>query len=239
MLSWPAMHESLLSCVEIEPAASAKAAVIWLHGLGADGHDFEPIVPHLQVDPALGVRFVFPHAPRRPVTINMGMVMPAWYDVRDLELRRDIDEVGVRESAAQIEALIQRERERGIAADRILLAGFSQGGAIALHAGLRHAHRLAGVVALSTYLVCGDSLPDEASATNREVPMFQAHGSRDPMVLPQFGEQTRDRLIELGYSVEWHAYPMGHEVHPDEIRDLGRWINRVLAADRCAGPAVP
>ena len=225
------MRRSLLPCVEIEPAGKADRAVIWLHGLGADGHDFEPIVPHLGVDPALGVRFVFPHAPRRAVTVNMGMVMPAWYDVRELALRRDIDEAGVRESAAQIESLIERECERGVAPGRILLAGFSQGGAIALHVALRHALPLAGIIALSTYLVCQDSLSAEASAANRDVPLFQAHGSLDPLVLPQFGEQSRDRLIELGYNVEWHTYPMGHEVHPDEIRDLGRWINGVLSVD--------
>jgi len=227
----------LLPCVEIEPRDQAERAVIWLHGLGADGHDFEPIVPHLGVDTALRVRFVFPNAPRRAVTVNMGMVMPAWYDVRDLELRRDIDEAGVRESAAQIEALIDREVERGVAPNRILLAGFSQGGAIALHVALRHAQPLAGLIALSTYLVCRDSLPDEASAANRKLPLFQAHGTHDPMVLPQFGEQSRDRLIEMGYEVEWHTYPMGHEVHPDEIRDLGQWINGVLPADRPAGPS--
>ncbi len=222
----------LLPCVEIEPPGKADRAVIWLHGLGADGHDFEPIVPQLRIDPALRVRFVFPHAPRRPVTLNMGMVMPAWFDVRDLELRRDIDEAGVRESAAQIEALIEREGERGVAPSRILLAGFSQGGAIALHLALRHARPLAGVIALSTYLVCRNSLPEEASAANREMPLFQAHGTQDPMVLPQFGEQSRDFLLEMGYRVEWHCYPMGHEIHPDEIRDLGQWINGVLSADR-------
>jgi phospholipase/carboxylesterase len=221
---------NLLDCVEMAPGGEVGRAVIWLHGLGADGHDFEPLVPYLGIDPRLAVRFVFPHAPRRPVTINMGLIMPAWYDIRDLSLRRDVDEKGVLESADQLRALVARERERGVPADRIVLAGFSQGGAIALHVGLRYEESLAGILALSSYLVCDQSIEGERSEANRDVPIFQAHGSLDPMVPPQAGELARDRLVELGYSPQWKTYPMGHEVHPDEIRDVGAWLNGVLSA---------
>jgi phospholipase/carboxylesterase len=223
----------ILPAVEVEPAGRARSAVIWLHGLGADGHDFEPIVPYLGLDPALAVRFVFPHAPSRRVTINMGMVMPAWYDIRALSLEREVDETGVRESADLLRALITREHERGIPASRLVLAGFSQGGAIALHVALRHAERLAGIVALSTYLVSEGTLEAERSAANASTPIFQAHGTDDPMVPPARGEWTRDRLRQLDYAVEWKTYPMGHEVHPDEIRDIGRALGSWLSL----GPA--
>jgi len=222
------MSVDLLDCVEIEPSSPARSAVIWLHGLGADGHDFEPIVPNLGVDPAHSVRFVFPHAQRRPVTINGGFVMPAWYDIRQMSLSRDVDEQGVYESARQVEALIAREKERGIAADRIVIAGFSQGGAMALHVGLRHAERLAGIVALSTYMVCDEELETELSEANRDVPIFQAHGSRDPMVRPEAGQLAHDRLTALEYTVTFKAYPMGHEVHPQEIVDVGQALNAML-----------
>jgi phospholipase/carboxylesterase len=222
------MSDILLDCVEIEPEDSARSAVIWLHGLGADGHDFEPIVPHLGVDPAHATRFVFPHAPQRPVTINGGFVMRAWYDIRQLSLSRDVDEQGVLESARQVEALIAREKDRGIAADRIVMAGFSQGGAMALHVGLRHAERLAGILALSCYMVRDESLETERSEANRDVPIFQAHGSMDPMVRPEAGRLAHDRLAALGYDVTFRAYPMGHEVHPQEIDDAGKALNAML-----------
>jgi phospholipase/carboxylesterase len=228
------METPPLSCVEVEPSGPAVRSVIWLHGLGADGHDFEPIVPHLGVDPALGVRFVFPHAPRRPVTINMGLIMPAWYDIREISLTRAVDEAGVRESAEQIRALIAREEQRGVPPSRIVLAGFSQGGAIALHVGLRLPEMLAGILALSTYLVCEESLELQRSEANRGTPIFQGHGRLDPMVRLENGERTNQRLRELGYDVEWNTYPMGHEVHPDEIRDVGRWLNAVLSDRRGA-----
>jgi phospholipase/carboxylesterase len=221
--------DSLLPCVTLEPPGRARCAVIWLHGLGADGHDFEPIVPQLGLDPQLAVRFVFPHAPRRAVTINSGLIMPAWYDIRELSLREE-DEPGVRESSAQVEALIARETARGVPASRIVLAGFSQGGAIALHVGLRHAERLAALLALSTYLVRADALEHERSEANRDVPIFQAHGTHDPMVPLAAGTWSRDRLAALGYRVEWRTYPMGHEVHPDEIVDIGRALERALSA---------
>ena len=223
------METSLLSCVELHPDGPARAAVIWLHGLGADGHDFEPIVPYLGLDASLGIRFVFPHAPRRPVTINDGMVMPAWYDIRALSLHREVDERGVEESAAHVRALVEREVERGIPASRIVLAGFSQGGAIALYVALRYPEPLAGILALSTYLVCDDSLAAEISEANRRTPIFQAHGTADPMVQPEAGLSARDRLIELGCAVEWKTYPMGHEIHPDEIRDIGAALTARLS----------
>ena len=224
------MSEPLLPCVEIEPSgAEASRCVIWLHGLGADGHDFEPVVPHLGLDPALGVRFVFPHAPAMPVTLNGGMMMPSWYDIEEVDLRRSHDESGVRRSAAQVRALIERERARGVPAERVVLAGFSQGGAVALFEGLRHPRRLAGIMALSTYLVCEEALLSERSEANADVPVFQAHGSHDPMVGFDRGRDARDRLRELGHPVEWHDYPMQHQVCAEELEDIGAWLGRVLA----------
>ncbi|PIE23883.1 MAG: carboxylesterase [Planctomycetota bacterium] len=224
------MSDALLSCVEIEPSETARAAVIWLHGLGADGHDFEGIVPALGIPTELGVRFVFPNAPRIPVTLNGGFVMPAWYDITELDLERKHDETGIRASAAQIEALIQREKERGIPSDRILLAGFSQGGAIALFTGLRHAEPLAGVMALSTYLVCEESLEAERSQANREVSVFGAHGTEDPMVPISRGRAAKERLEKLGYAVEWHEYPIPHAVGPEEVAHIGAWLRQQLAS---------
>jgi phospholipase/carboxylesterase len=210
-----------LPCVEVEPERPANAAVIWLHGLGADGHDFEPVVPYLGLSPDVDARFVFPHAPNRPVSINAGMIMPAWYDIRAVALERDVDESGVLESSEQVADLISRERDRGIEPDRLVLAGFSQGGAIALHVALRHPERLAGVIALSTYLVRDRTLESERSEANRGLPVFQAHGSLDPMVPLERGENARDRLVGLGHPLQWKTYSMGHEVHPGEIRDVG------------------
>lgn len=219
----------LLSCVEVEPEGPANAAVIWLHGLGADGHDFGPIVPYLDLDPDVHARFVFPHAPERAVTINGGMIMRAWYDIRAVALEREIDEGGVLESSEQVVALIERERERGIEPRSLVLAGFSQGGAIALHTALRYPERLAGVIALSTYLVREETLVAERSEANHDLPVFQAHGTLDPMVPLQNGERARERLAELGYPLEWKTYAMGHEVHPGEINDVGSalrgWFN--------------
>jgi len=218
------MKTELLRAVEIEPKGAARAAVIWLHGLGADGHDFEPIVPYLEIPESLAVRFVFPHAPRRGVSINMGMIMPAWYDIRELGLRHDEDEKGIRQSSAQVVDLIARENARGVPSEKIVLAGFSQGGAIALHQGLRHPEKLAGILALSTYLVLEKALDAEIAEANRSTPIFVAHGQLDPMVPFRAGEITTERLGALGYAVEWHAYPIGHEVSPDEIRDVGAWL---------------
>ncbi len=218
------MNAELLPAVEVEPPGACRGSVIWLHGLGADGHDFEPLVPMLGLRPEDGLRFVFPHAPSIPVTINGGFVMPAWYDITEVDFHRRHDEAGIRRSAEQLEAWIAAEKARGIPADRIILAGFSQGGAIALHVGLRHAEKLGGIMALSTYLVCQDKVEAERSTANQETAIFQAHGSQDPMVVPARGEETRDRLLDLGYQVEWHSYPMAHAVCPEEIGDIGSWL---------------
>jgi phospholipase/carboxylesterase len=220
------MTSELLSSIEIETAPDPDASVIWLHGLGADGNDFVPIVPELGLPQALGVRFVFPHAPVRAVTINNGMRMRAWYDISAADLQSRADLTGVRQSQAQVEALIEREKTRGVAAARIVLAGFSQGGAIALYTGLRHGERLAGVVALSTYLVAADKLAGEASAANRGLPIFMGHGTADPIVRYQWGEASRRTLEAAGYPVEWHGYSMPHSVCMEEIVALGAWLRR-------------
>jgi len=220
----------LLESLEIETAPNPDAAVVWMHGLGADGHDFEPIVPELRLPATTRIRFVFPHAPLRPVTINQGHVMRAWYDVRALAGVRREDEAGVRQSARQIEALLARERQRGIAPRRIVIAGFSQGGAMALHVGLRYADRLAGLLALSCYLPLANTLPTEASPANRDVPIFWAHGLHDPMIPQAMAEQGRAQLAELGYQIDWHQYPIPHSVSAEEIADVARWLERVLAA---------
>ena len=216
-----------LEAIEIETAPSPDAAVLWLHGLGADGRDFEPVVPQLQLPRALRVRFVFPHAPVRPVTLNMGMRMRAWYDIAQLGGGLE-DDAGIRASQAQIEALIARERTRGVAAARIVLAGFSQGGAIALHTGLRHAERLAGILALSTYLPLAGSVAAEAGSVNRDAPLFMAHGRFDDMIPIQRARQSRAALEALGCKVEWHEYPMPHAVCAEEIADIAAWLRTVL-----------
>ena len=214
--------------VVLSPASTATASVIWLHGLGADGNDFVPIVPELKLPPALAVRFVFPHAPMRPVTINNGMRMRAWYDILQLSAGGPQDEAGVRDSAAILERFIQRERQAGIAAGRIVIAGFSQGGAIALHTALRHAERLAGVMALSTYLPLRTSLAAEASPINRDLPILMCHGTFDPVLPLQLGSSTRDLLIAQGYAVEWKEYPMQHQVCMEEIQDISEFLCRVV-----------
>lgn len=218
----------MLDAIEIETGPEAQASVIWLHGLGADGSDFEPIVGELAL-PARPIRFVFPHAPTRPVTINGGMVMRAWYDILGNDVARREDAAGVRASQREIEALIARERERGTAAGRIVLAGFSQGGAIALQTALRHPERLAGIMALSTYVPIADSLTAEAHAANRATPIFMAHGVHDPIVPVALGRRSRDLLASLCYAVEWREYPMPHAVCAEEIVDIGAWLRSVLA----------
>jgi len=222
------MEPEYLPSVEIEPARTPRAAVVWLHGLGADGHDFEPIVPHLGLDPGLGVRFVFPHAPARPVTLNGGMVMPAWYDITDLDPRRRQDEEGILASSRAATRLLEREEARGIPSHRIVLAGFSQGGAIAIHAGLRYPRPLAGLLLLSTYLV-GETVGSSVPPPPSPLPIWQAHGLHDPMVPVRGGEIARDRLRELGFEVSWHTYPMMHEVCMEEVNEIGGWLGRVLA----------
>jgi phospholipase/carboxylesterase len=219
---------SLLPCVELETGARPDAAIVWLHGLGADGNDFVPIVEEMRLPASLAIRFVFPHAPVRPVTINNGFPMRAWYDIYAADLANRADAVGVLQSQQHVEALVAREKERGIAARRIVVAGFSQGGAIALHTGLRHADRLAGIVALSTYLPMPDRLASEASAANRDLPVFMAHGTMDQVVLPSWGEMTRRALEAAGYPVEWHAYPMPHSVVWEEVEAIAAFLTRVL-----------
>jgi phospholipase/carboxylesterase len=201
--------------------------VIWLHGLGADGHDFEPLVPMLGLPRRLAARFVFPHAPERPVTINMGMRMRAWYDIAELGGRSE-DADGIRASQGLLEALIARERARGIEARRIVLAGFSQGGAIALQTGLRHPERLAGIMALSTWLPLAATLEVERSAANLDVPLVLAHGLNDEMVGIERALRSRDALEALGYAVEYHEYPMGHAVCPEEVAAIAAWLARTL-----------
>lgn len=221
----------LLDAIEIETGKNPAASIIWMHGLGADGNDFVPIVGELGLASGPAVRFVFPHAPMRPVTINNGYVMRAWYDVSfgDLEGKsRRADEKGVRESQALITALIEREEKRGVAPGKVLLAGFSQGGAIALHTGLRHPQRLAGILALSTYLPLAESLPDEGSPANKSTPIFMAHGVFDPVVPLMMGAGSMTHLTTLGYSVEWHQYPMQHSVCPQEIGDIASWLGKIL-----------
>jgi len=219
----------MLDCITLEPNSPATACVIWMHGLGADGNDFVPIVPELNLPTGHGVRFVFPNAPTMPVTINGGYVMRAWYDIVSAELDKRADESGVRRSQALIEELIADQRSKGIAADRILLAGFSQGGVIALQTGLRHPEKLAGIMALSTYLACADSLGVEASAANRQIPLFMVHGSMDPVIPVALAKLSKARLETHGYKVEWHEYGMPHSVCAEEIDDIAAFLKRVLA----------
>jgi phospholipase/carboxylesterase len=222
----------LLETIEIETAPNPTASVIWMHGLGADGNDFAPVVPELGLGDLLGIRFIFPHAPMMPVTINNGLMMRAWYDVtyEDLEgrSRKNPDEKGVRASQAAIEKLIARENLRGVPARKIVVAGFSQGGAIALHTGLRHSERLAGVMALSTYLPLADSLPAEASAANKDLPIFLAHGTYDAVIPFAMATASHTKLGERNYPVEWHQYPMEHSVCMNEIADIGKWLRMVF-----------
>jgi len=217
--------------VVLTPAAAATATVIWLHGLGADGHDFVPIVPELELLPPLAVRFVFPHAPVRPVTINNGMRMRAWYDIKVPSAGGPEDEQGIRASAVLLGQYIQRERDAGIAANRIVVAGFSQGGAIALHAALRHPERLAGVMGLSTYLPLRATLAAEAAPANHNLPILMCHWSFDPMLPMQLGLASRDHLRSAGYRVEWKEYPMQHQICREEIRDISDWCRVALSHD--------
>ena len=218
-----------LPAVEIETAPKPEAAVIWLHGLGADGHDFEPVVEQLPLDELPPLRFIFPHAPLRTVTLNGGMAMRAWYDIYSPDFRgRREDDEGIMESTRQIERMVAREVERGIADSRIVLAGFSQGGAIALHGGLRHPRRLAGILAMSTHLVRASALAAEAHGANRTVPIFMAHGWRDPVIPFDVGQEAAQRLAAMGYAVEWHAYAMEHGVCAKELTDIGLWLAEVL-----------
>jgi phospholipase/carboxylesterase len=216
-----------LETIEVETGARPDAAVIWLHGLGADGHDFEPIVPELRLPAALQLRFIFPHAPIRPVTINQRMRMRAWYDIFELGGGPE-DEEGIRASEDFVAKLIAAEKAKGIPSQRIVVAGFSQGGAIALQTALRYGERLAGILALSTYLPLPANLKNERSEANLDLPIFMAHGSHDNVIPLARAEQSRKMLVDSGYRVEWHSYPMAHSVCAEEIADIASFLVKTL-----------
>jgi phospholipase/carboxylesterase len=214
------MNDELLPCVEITPNSAHRTSVVWLHGLGADGHDFEPIAAELALPAELGVRFVFPHAPHRAVTINGGYVMRAWYDILGPDLSHAVDEPGIHESRRRVSTLIDREVTLGIPPSRIIVAGFSQGGMIALEVAARYREPLAGVLALSTYLALPEQFPNAAAKT----PIFMAHGTQDPIIPHRLAITSRETLERKGYPVEWHSYPIQHAVCLEEIRDLRAWL---------------
>ncbi len=216
------------SPVILETGSAPDAAVIWLHGLGADGHDFEPVVPALALPASLPVRFIFPHAPVRPVTINGGMAMRAWYDIIAFDGVTE-DETGIRASQQLAQDLITAQVGLGIASERIIIAGFSQGGAIALQAGLRHPTRLAGILALSTYLPLRASLAAERSESNQDTPLLMIHGSHDEIVSADRGRSSRDAMVKLGQAVDWREYPMGHELCMPEVHAISTWLQQVLS----------
>jgi phospholipase/carboxylesterase len=219
----------LLDYVEVTTARNPSYSVIWLHGLGADGHDFEPIVPYLGLSPATRVRFIFPHALMRPVTVNGGAVMRAWYDIIEISTSRGQDEAGIRHSAGKVHALIDHEVSRGIPASKIILAGFSQGGAMALHVGLRYPQKLAGIMALSAYLLFPQRLQGEHSTANSSTPVFIGHGTQDPVVPYMLGQAVRTALEAGQWPVEWHSYPIPHSVSQPEIADIGHWMQGCFA----------
>ena len=218
----------LLPAIEVETAPKPDASVIWLHGLGDTGDGWSQVVPGLALPKSMRVRFVFPHAPKMAVAINNGYVMPAWYDIREANLSERADVAGVQRSQAQLVALMARENARGVDDARIVLAGFSQGGAVALYTGLRHPKRIAGIVALSTYLISANALPSESSAANRGVPIFMAHGTFDPVVRLAWAQASREALVQGGYPVEWHEYPMEHSAEMEEVAAVGAFLRRVL-----------
>lgn len=218
---------TILPHITLESGKQPRHSIIWLHGLGADGHDFVPIVDELDL-PA-SVRYLFPHAPERPVTINGGFIMRAWYDIATSDIGARQDAAGIRSSQAAVEALIAQEVARGIAPDNIFLAGFSQGGAIALHTALRHGEKLAGVLALSTYLPLAETVAAEAQPCAQQMPIFMAHGRMDPVVPYALGTSSRDALLKSGYTVEWHEYPMQHSVCEGELRAIEAWLGKRMA----------
>ena len=219
-----------LEFVELVTGKDPAGTVIWMHGLGADGWDFVPIVRELPLPEGLALRFIFPHAPMRPVTINNGMTMRAWYDISQMDLARVPDEGGIRESQAMVEQMIAGERARGVESSRIVLAGFSQGGVIALQTGLRHAEKIGGIVALSTYLALGDSLDKEGSAANRRTPILMVHGTQDPVIALQLAQASRQSLTGRGYDVQWEEYPMPHAVCAEEVELVGEFLARAFGA---------
>ncbi len=223
-------NPELLQTVEINPKKNPKATVIWMHGLGADGHDFEAIVPELQLPETLPIRFVFPHAPFLPVTLNGGMKMRAWYDINSLELMgHQVDTDNIQKSSQAISNLIRREIDQGMTSRQIVLAGFSQGGVIALHTGLQWPSALAGILALSTYLPTLSQLKSDRSAANQNLPIWMAHGTYDPVVALFLGSHARDGLQQLGYSVDWNEYPMLHQVCLEEIQGIRSWLLKIFS----------
>ncbi|WP_151446553.1 alpha/beta hydrolase [Lacisediminimonas profundi] len=219
---------TLLDAIQLETRPDPTVAVIWLHGLGADGSDFVPIVRELDLRGCPGIRFVFPHAPTMPVTINNGYVMRAWYDILGSQIDRKEDESGLRASQRAVELLIEREKSRGIASNRIILAGFSQGCAMTLQTGLRHPEKLGGLLCLSGYLPLFATIAAESHPVNQETPIFMAHGRMDPVIPIDRAEKSRDALRSLGYTVEWHDYAMPHSVCAEEVEDISLWFQQVL-----------
>jgi len=218
----------MLEYIEHNIGENPKTSVIWLHGLGADGHDFEPIVPELGLPADNAVRFIFPHAPKQPVTINGGMVMRSWYDILSMEIARQVDEAGIERSSAHVRELIDREIARGVTSENIIVAGFSQGGAIALHTALLHDKPLLGILALSTYLPLHRRVVAGENPVNASIPIFMGHGTHDPVVPVQLGQQSCEYLINQGYAVEWRTYPMQHAVCMEEIQDVGAWLRGLI-----------
>jgi len=217
----------MLPHITLDSGKSPQHSIIWLHGLGADGEDFVPVAEQMNLP--LAVRYIFPHAPKQPVTINGGFVMRAWYDIAAAEIHAQQDAAGIHASQAEIEKLIAQEKQRGVAAKNIFLAGFSQGGAIVLQTGLRHAEKLGGILALSTYLPLAETLVDEASQAIKDTPIFMAHGRHDPIVPYALGTRSAEKLTGLGYQVEWHEYAMQHSVCMEEIEDIEAWLTRRLS----------
>lgn len=217
-----------LPAIELETGAHPTHTILWLHGLGADGNDFVPIVQELELPLAAAIRFIFPHAPEQSVTINSGLVMRAWYDIKHINLKRHEDEAGIRHSQQAIAALIERENQRGVPSANIILAGFSQGGVMALHVGLRYPYRLAGIIALSAYLPLTHTFTPEAQVANTSTPIFMGHGSDDPIVPIQLARTSKELLIGAGYPVEWHEYRMGHSVCDEEIAEISIWLGQVI-----------
>ena len=227
---------TLLPHLQIDTAPNPTAVVIWLHGLGADGNDFAALVPELDLSACPAIRIIFPHAPSMPVTVNGGYVMPAWYDIRGADLLSRQDDAGIRRSEQAIQTVMAREIARGIAPECMVLAGFSQGCAMALHTGLRYPKKLAGIMALSGYLPLAETFAAERARANADTPIFMAHGNQDTVVVPARGEATRDLLANLGYVVQWHSYPMPHSVHPREIVDIATFLTQVLASPTPSHP---
>jgi phospholipase/carboxylesterase len=222
------MTSELLDCVEMNPEADPAYVVIWLHGLGADGHALATLAPALQLPDTLPIRHVFPHAPQRSVTVNRGMTMRAWYDILETDVTRKVDLDSILASSRLLRNLIQRELDNGVPSEKILLAGFSQGGAIVLHTALRYEKPLAGIMALSTYLPTFDELEAERSEVNQNIPIMMAHGQNDPVIPIVNGENTREALTRLEYAIQWYTYPMEHFICIEEIAEIRRWLLKVL-----------